>query len=90
MELHHRKSYFQDLDRRQIHMSCLPFHFFTCPGKLIEFFPVDLQCGIHRRNLVITADKASDHFTYLCLIHRYFPFFQNGSRGILGICDLTQ
>ena len=89
-EFYHGKLYFQNLDCRQIHMSCLPFHFFARSGQLIELFPIDLQCRIHGWDLVIAADKTGDHFTYLCFTHRHFPLFQNGSRDILGICDLSQ
>lgn len=39
-EFYHGKLYFQNLDCRQIHMSCLPFHFFARSGQLIELFPL--------------------------------------------------
>ena len=80
-KLHLVHTDFQDLD-----LSGLAFHFLSCPGKLIQLFPVHLKRGIHGRNLVIIPFKSQHGFCHSCFLQshgRMMPVLQYLSRCIL-------
>ena len=71
--------------------SCFPLYFLALSGKLIKLFPVNFECRIHRRNLIVFSLKAAgSHFPLF--IGQIFcaMFFQNLTGSILCIRHLTE
>ena len=52
-------------------------------GQFIQFFAVDLHCGIHGRHLFQFTDKRSHHFTNSGFVEVHFFRFQNFAGSIL-------
>ena len=72
------------------HRSRLTFHGFTGSCQLIQPFSIHLQSRIHRRDLIVRADKAFDHLQHLLWIFFYWPFLQDLPADVLGVRVDTQ
>ena len=71
--------------------SCFPLYFFALSGKLIKLFPVNFECRIHRRNLIVFSLKAADHIFHFFIGQIFCTvLFQNLTGSILCIRHLTK
>ena len=66
------------------------FHRLPLPGQGVELLAVDLDRGIHRRDLRdLSAELVQSRLKlHLCYVNR--TFFQRPARGVLGIGDETE